>query len=542
MKKVVFFILLLLQSSAFAQEAYYLVYLKNKDEAAFKAAQPTTFLTQKSIERRVQQNIKVSLHDFPVNPSYVAELAKIGTIKYTSKWLNAVLVKTNSANKSKILGLSFVEKIERNSDLKGLNVKKNETFQKQSLSKFESVFELEDFGLAQNQNNMIGIDSMHAEGFRGEGILIGLLDSGFFNAQKLDIFSKIFSENQVIDTWDFVNDEKNVYNDHSHGTHVLSVMAAYKPNEFIGTTPNANYVLYRTEDVFSETLIEEFYWLVGAEKADSIGVDVINSSLGYYEFDNPLQNMTIADLTGDKSIIAKAADWAVSKGIIVVVSAGNEGNHAWQKITTPADADSVISVGAVNSNGQYVSFSSIGPNAKGEIKPEVAAKGDGVVVGNTFNSISYSSGTSFSSPLVAGLAAGVKQAFPSSKAMEIRSAIMQSGSQANTPDDYLGYGIPNFSRIKEIILFEQIIKNAGVSLFIFPNPTSSNLNFVITDENFKSEYMASIYTLSGKLLNKFECKSKRINLQNEVNSIPLGNYFLIVNDGNRQIAQRFSKL
>lgn len=542
MKKLFFIFLIFCSNSVFAQNmAHYLVYFKDKEQALFNNTHPTKYLSNKSIVRREKQNILVSIHDFPVTASYVTALAKFGPVKSTSKWLNAALVITAPTNLASIKALPFVKKVEGDSDLKGISSVLNEVKFQTKENKFTEYQSNTDFGFAKNQNEMIGVDVMHNKGYKGEGVLIGVIDSGFLNAPSLTVFQSLFSEKRVVETWDFVDNEANVYNDHSHGTNVLSVMAADQEGVMVGAAPKANYALYRSEDVSSETRIEEYYWLIAAEKADSLGVDVINSSLGYNRFDNPVQNYVRENMTGDFTIAAKAADWAVSKGIMVVVSAGNDGTNSWGIIGTPADADSVISVGAVDASQFYVSFSSIGPNAKYAVKPELAAKGSAVTLASISNRIATGNGTSFASPLIAGLAAGVIQAYPDINYYKLRSYLIESGNQFNIPDKYLGYGIPHFQRVTEIAEFEQLIAESGKLLFIYPNPSSENLNVIVTDENFGEEFSVYIHDISGKLLYQLQSNHKRFTLNSELKSLPLGVYYLILNDGKTKLSQRFSR-
>ena len=326
-----------------AQQKDYFILFKDKPASDFTVDKPAAFLSERAINRRIVQKIDVTSQDLPVSKIYVEEINKITPVRYTSKWLNGVLIKATDAQLNLIQSKSFFEDLLWSGDLK------NTAFANEALAK-KSKFEettTADFGLSDIQNKMLGIDKMHEAGFLGEGVLVGIFDSGFQNAQNLDIFKSLYSDNRLLATWDFVSDEPSVINDHSHGTNVLSVLAANQHGTFVGAVPRAAFALFRTEDVFSETRIEELYWLLAAEKADSLGVDVINSSLGYYSFDNPTQNYEISDLDGNTTLITKAADWAASKGIIVVTSAGNEGRNSWRRITAPADADSVIAVGAV---------------------------------------------------------------------------------------------------------------------------------------------------------------------------------------------------
>ena len=528
-----YFVLLfiLLSSVAEAQNKYLLLF-KDKANSPYSVSAPEKYLSTRSIQRRKTQNIAITQRDLPPNPAYIQQVTKLGAkVYYKSRWLNAVLIETSFDSLQKILQLSFVKGIEGNGDIRNakLSGEALEAFQK---NKFEDLSS-QDLGLSQSQLGMIGADKMQEQGFKGEGILIGVLDSGFLNADRLSFFKHIFDENRVIDTYDFVYNEKNVYNDHTHGTSVLSCIAAFEDYKVCGTAPKASFVLLKTEDELSESRIEEANWLFGAEYADSLGVDVINSSLGYADgFTNPAQNHILSELNGDKTLITRAADWAASTGIVVVNSAGNEGNNNWEYIIAPADADSVISVGAVNANKQYAYFSSLGYSPKGKIKPELAAQGQGTVVGLYSNVIGTSNGTSFSSPLIAGLVAGFKQANPSLSNMQIRDYLIRSGSQYNNPDNKLGYGIPNFVTANELVKFDENIKKSGKDVFVYPNPFDENgLRAIIIKEDAGTEFEASLIDVRGTILWQSTIKERSFSLPNNIH-LRAGIYYLrIKNDG-----------
>jgi len=423
----------------------YLVYFKDKAGSSYSTANPQQYLSARAIARRQRQHIAITERDFPPNTSYIQSIKNLGaTVLYKTRWLNGVLVQTNSTTLSQILALPFVRGIEGNGDIRNARIS-TENLSKNKESKWGSTT-TEGYGFSENQVKMLCADSMHSAGYRGEGMLIGVLDGGFQKANIHPSLQPLFVENRVVSTFDFVDNETDVYDDHSHGTNVLSCMASYRPDTLIGTAYKASYVLLRTEDDLSETKIEEAYWVFGAEYADSLGVDIINSSLGYSEFDNPAQNYTYSQMNGDVALSTRGADLAAQVGILVVVSAGNSGNNPWQHITAPADGDSVLAVGAVNPAGIRTGFSSTGPSADGRIKPDVAAQGSSVVVATPSGGYAYSQGTSFAAPLLAGMAAGFWQAHPNLTNVQVMDYLKQSSSQAQAPDNLLGYGIPNFKK------------------------------------------------------------------------------------------------
>jgi subtilisin family serine protease len=326
-------------------------------------------------------------------------------------------------------------------------------------------------------------------------MLIGVLDAGFRNANTVGYLKPLFDEKRVLSTFDFVTKDSSVYEDDEHGVEVLSTMAATADGTLYGTAYKASYILLRTEDAATEKPIEEANWLMGAEYADSAGVDIINSSLGYFSFDPPYPSHVYTDLTGTRTLISRAAQWATEAGIVVVNSAGNEGTSAWRYIVAPADAPDVLAIGGVTSGNTQVSFSSIGPSADGRTKPDLAALGSGVVIGLPNGRISYGSGTSFASPLVAGLAAGFWQAHPRLTAAQVREALRRSGSQYASPDNRLGYGIPNFERAG-------VFSDALTPLVLYPNPFSNATPLVVQWDKLGSTTTlnATLTDLTGRVL------------------------------------------
>ena len=530
MNKITLILLLLQTSSSFAQQKY-LILFTDKVDSPFSVGSPQEFLSARSIERREKQGISVTEHDLPVNPSYVANLNSYGfKVLYASKWFNGALIDISSSELDKVLALPFVKGVE------GLSRNGLEDGSGGVLSAVKAMpnVPMIDAGTSANQLQMLGADKMHEMNFTGRGVLIGLMDSGFSNADKLDVFKAIFNENRVLQTFNFVNGTPEVYsNSHNHGTNVLSCIGASLDGQMLGSAPDASFALYITENVSSETRLEEANWLFAAERADSLGVDIVGSSLGYNDFQGTTQDYSYSDMDGNTSIITKAADWLVSKGVVVVVSAGNEGNGAWRYITAPADGDSVIAVAAVNSNGTYVTFSSIGPSADGRVKPEIAAKGAGTTIARANNTISKANGTSFAAPLITGLVAGIKQAFPEFTAMEIRELLLESGSQANQPDNLLGYGIPNFERAYDLAQLRTLINSTDKDVLVFPNPPGKNGNVkvLITKDELGNEFNVSLTDATGKLLFKNSYKRSFFDVNINQQDLPTGLYLLRVWNG-----------
>lgn len=491
--------LLFFNTLAFAQTKKYLVLLKDKNGTKFSVDKPQEFLSQRSIFRRQKQGISIKQRDLPVSATYVNGIKQTGAkVWYTSRWLNAVLVECNTSVLNTIKGLSYVQSIELNRSLDDVHLPNVEG----KSGKMQVMDEATpNYGNSLDQVKMLGADKMHQAGFRGEGMLIGVLDNGFLNVNKIDLFKPLFDQNRIVATYDFVNNNKDVYDEGSHGTNVLSTMAAFKESQLVGTAFKASYVLLHTENDYSETKVEEANWLVAAEFADSIGVDVINSSLGYSDFDDTNTNYTYADLTGNKALVTRAADWAAGVGMVVCVAAGNEGNKAWKYILTPADADSVLAVGAVDRTIRLASFSSLGPSADGRIKPDVAALGSGTTLVSTSGTVSAGSGTSFASPLLAGMVAGFWQAYPWLTAMEVMLYIRKAGHQAPKPDNLLGYGVPTFERAAALVppLLHINDQNKG-AIQLYPNPFGGTVAPLLTIKPPLTSFQfdATLSDLSGK--------------------------------------------
>jgi hypothetical protein len=423
----------------------FMVSLTDKNNNPFSVFHPQDYLSMRALERREMQQISIDERDLPVNPDYIAKIEALGgVIVLKSKWLNAVSVYIpDSIKKTKIDNLPFVM------DVMPLGFRK-EPKEYRILAHFpyEKYNEQDNYyGLTLNQVAMLSGHVLHGMGFAGEGKRVAIFDGGFTSVYRMPAFDSLYANNRILGTRDFVEGDEFVYEASSHGTNVLSCMAANLPYLVMGTAPSASYYLFKTEDVGSEFRIEEFNWLVAAEHADSLGVDVINSSLGYTTFNDADMNYKYEDLNGRTGICTRGADIAVEKGMLVVNSAGNEGDGSWKYIGTPADGVNVISVGAVRANGSRASFSSFGPTPDGRIKPNVSAQGNRAsVAGMKGYAVTQTDGTSFSSPIMAGMVTTLWSAFPERSNWDIKDAIEAAGNQTMQPDSSLGYGIPDFFR------------------------------------------------------------------------------------------------
>ena len=548
MRSVTYLVIFLFSFILSAQNEKYLVYFTDKNNSPYSIENPSAYLTERAIQRRVHQNIPIEISDLPPNPTFIQKIIETGAlVRHQSRWINAVSITiSNHSALEKIASLPFVKKVEKIKTIhKPLPDEYKITFNgnfnaKSSIQLSNDVY---DYGNSYAQIAQLGGVCLHNLGFDGKNMLICVLDAGFENADTLTCFDSLHIKNQILGTWDFVDNETAVYEDNGHGSMVLSCMGANWPSQLVGAAPQANYWLLRTENAGSELIIEEDNWAAGAEFADSVGADVINSSLGYTTFDSTNQNHSYSDLDGNTAIATIAADLAASKGILVCNSAGNEGASSWNYISVPADADSILTVGAVDANGIRAGFSGVGPTADGRTKPDVAANGNGTYVIAPWNgTVTQSGGTSFSSPLTAGMAACLWQANPGKTNMEIISAIKAAGNQATNPDTLLGWGIPNYCVANGNLHGTGIIstKFQDELLHVFYDPSTESIGiYFYSAEEHEIEF--SLTDLSGKTLmtEKRETGNNSIHFYrlSNVSSIASGIY-LVSARGNESIQSR----
>lgn len=454
----------------------YWIQFTDKQNNGYSIEQPERFLSPRSLQRRQRQQIPVTEQDLPVTQRYVDSLRAMGcNMLHTSRWFNAATVSTNDTTLiDRISQLPFVAGQRAVAYLR-LQPDQEMDWQEVEQRSYKLRY---DYGEGYNQIGMVKGDLLHDEGYTGQGMLIAVMDAGFPMTDILAGFQTLRNEGRLLGGHDFVAPGTSLYEDHPHGTAVLSVMAAYLPGTFVGTAPAATYVLLRTEDAVTELTIEEHNWIAAAEYADSIGADVLNTSLGYTYFDHAEMSYTYSDMDGATTWITRGADVAAQKGMIVVASAGNSGNDAWQYVGAPADGDSVFAIGAVTPEGGYASFSSRGPTADGRVKPDVSAQGQQTIILSFVDGeVRTASGTSFSGPLVAGLMACLWQAHPDKSAWDIIEAVRKSAHQYDSPDGFLGYGIPNFMNAHTALL--SALPATANELIAFPNPFADRFQLTI---------------------------------------------------------------
>lgn len=461
----------------------FLVEFKDKVGTSYSILRPAEFLTPRAIQRRKKAGIAVDMQDIPVVSANLNSLTSAGAeLLLSSRWLNAAMIQTTDSTLAvRISSFTTV----RNVMFLGIMQKKRgaaalnpDAFDDHSLETF-SVDEEQSMEriLVRNKQNDVSYNNgygdgwdqirqlnghtLHAAGFKGRGVLVAVLDAGFYRVNQMQVFDSLFKRRGVMATKDFAERDNSVYNDDDHGTQVLSCMAANMPGTFVGTAPDADYLLLRTEEAGGENLWEEVNWVAGAEFADSMGADIINSSLGYTTFDYPGLSHKYKDLDGETTIITKAANIAWSRGMLVVNSAGNEGDGPWQYIGAPADATGVIAVGAVDKTGKPAFFSSIGPTADGRNKPDLCAMGKSATVASTTGYIRKTNGTSFSSPVLAGMIACAVQRFSDRSPAEVRRWVTLSSSGFTDKNDKTGKGIPDFRQFVAIAEAAIQKNNAG---------------------------------------------------------------------------------
>ncbi len=470
--KYIWLLLLFLHVSAFAGEHRFMVFLSDKESSGYSIENPEAFLSARAIERRHKQGIPVTMDDLPIDENYVAQITSLGaSVFFRSRWMNAVLVQTDSSLTDDISSLSFVDSIKYIAKGPRLSYEQIPFEIPESFKTPKAIAATTELQLA-----MLRADSMHNDGYQGEGMYIAILDAGFPGVNEYKPFAHIHQENRLIAYKDFVTNSGNPFlyssSANAHGTSVLSTIAMDYGDEVKGMAPKAGFILCVTEDVASEYRIEEYNWLLGAEFADSVGADIINASLGYSTFNDTTMNYTQEQLDGETAVVTWAAKMAASKGMIVVVSGGNSGNKSWKYVTPPGDADGILVVGSVNAQGERASFSSVGPTSDGRIKPDIMALGSPATVfdGAGYpDQVTYGSGTSFSSPLIAGFAAVIWQANPEWSSQEVINAIKYSGNYALNPNVEMGYGIPDYrlAVAKNTLSVSDIFEN---KVTVYPNP------------------------------------------------------------------------
>jgi serine protease AprX len=572
------FFLIFLDASG--QYSRYIIRLRDKNLSPYSLKNPAAYLSGSAIRRRVKYKISLDSTDLPVNPAYLDSIRSVPNVQVLnlSKWLNQVCIKTTDpAALARISSFPFVVSnnpiapvmqpgkflVPDGSLSPGPLEKKRMNRSPLSISGGtqtrairevkgkKHVLDYFNYGTNYAQVHIHQGEYLHNLGFHGEGITIAILDAGFYNYPNNPAFDSLLFYGQVLGTWDYVNNKASVAEEHPHGAWCLSTMAANSPGLMVGTAPKAKFWLLKTEDVNSEYPVEEQNWAAAAEFADSAGVDMISSSLGYSYFDDPAYDLTHALRDGKTSIISQAAAMAVRKGILVTNSAGNSGNSPDDNfVICPADADSVVSVGAVDVYGTIGKFSSIGPNGAGHLKPNVVSVGvNAVIASSVSGNPVYSSGTSFSNPNLCGLIACLWQAFPEFSNMEIKDAVERSADRYNHPDEIYGNGIPNMKAAYDYLQTQRILRSYGQILNngwlkAYPVPFVSQFNVLLKAPS-TANAVFRLFDMQGKLISSQSLSLIQGNyypLQfSHLGNAARGVYSLYYSDGHQKAVLRIIK-
>ncbi|WP_075351044.1 S8 family serine peptidase [Algoriphagus marinus] len=523
----------------FAQDRY-AVFYKFKPQTSLSLERPEEFLSQKALNRRAKEGVQADSLDLPVAKKYEDKILGLSNyILYSSKWFNATIAVTDEAGAIEMASLPFVEKVELvgRSFIPSPNARLQKNPSVSIRHKFDPPIGENQRSLAAQensydfQNELLGINQMLEEGYSGEGITIAVFDAGFPGVNTSSALSHLETNNQILAKRDFVRPwNTDVYQNNQHGTNVLSLIASKDPNVLLAGAPDANYILVMTEEVATEYRVEEFNWVRGAEFADSLGVDIISSSVGYWDFDDSAMNYTVADLDGETTVITKGATIAASKGILVINSSGNYGSGE-SSLVAPADARGILAIGAVNKDLSVSAFSSRGPTGDGRIKPDLATFGNGVALVRFNGSVGFANGTSFSAPQITALAAGLWQAEPKWTKDKLIQRLLESGTQADNPDNLIGFGIPNFrdALYGEILSVEE---NREETLWkVYPNPLVSDQLQIFFGTSTSSEF--TLLDMNGRQLIKSNLNRYSIKdpYQITLEGINQGIYLIQMQDG-----------
>ena len=477
---------------------YFYVQFKNKNNSPYSLSNPSAYLSQRAINRRIAFTVPLDSSDLPVNRAYIQQIEDLGVhVHCVSKWMNGVTVKLSDSTKmNQVRALSYVKFSQYTGLLVGAPL---------APTGKQNAKSALNYGIAAGQINQLNGTYLHNEGFRGKGIHVAVIDAGFTNVNTNPCFDSLRLQGRLLGTKDAINPASNIYAEDTHGAMVLSTMTGNMPGQFLGTAPEASYWLIRTEYSPTEYKVETDFWCAGVEFADSVGADIVTSSLGYYTFDDPSMNFTYADMNGKISRASRAATIAGKKGIVVLVAAGNEGSNSWHYIGSPADADGIITVGAVTSAGLPSTFTSFGPSSDARVKPEICATGTSSALISTGGSPTYGNGTSFATPIMAGMMACLLQRY---KAMDsspnmymLLNSVFRSGNLYTNPTAQMGYGIPDFWQAeRNLPIFDSTHSLFKNSLILSVNENSKTLSIHFSDESLAQNASLKIYSASAKMI------------------------------------------
>ena len=489
MKKHILFIILIILPSIYAAAQgvrdCYRLQLSDKNGTPYSIENPETFLSQRAIAKRNRFNIAITEQDLPINPAYIDTILSVGSdirILTFSKWNNTVVIHCqNPMLIQQLRALHFIQDIDHivHYDSKnGGSISSPIPSISSTIKTYYKDIDTNVYGVTSQQIGLHNGHKLHNEGFRGEGLLIAVLDAGWNHFNDMQHTRSLYENGQIEGTYNLVPWLNGVYNSNVHGTCCTSILALNHEGEYIGAAPEAHYVFIRSEDPTAERMIEEDFWARAAEIADSLGADIISSSLGYTNFDDDAHIYDYSSCDGVTSVASRAATWAAHRGIIVCVSAGNDGLKPWHKISRPSDAMDILCVGAVNADTIPAPFSSYGYSYDGRVKPDVSSCGWNTWVLKDNDSLSQGNGTSFAAPIIAGLSACLWQALPEKTSIEIMQYIRESGHQYHHPDSVMGYGVPDFYKAYVEHTSTGISKyynNTFNTYRVYPNPCSEQI-------------------------------------------------------------------
>jgi subtilisin family serine protease len=507
MKNYIIWILLLFTSISFTQSKYF-IYFKDKgvessdrlEKGSVLYNSAISLLSEKSIERRIKNLGEanfITYEDLPLNQDYISQIEKAGIrIQNKLRWFNAATAYLTEAEKNKAASFPFVEKVEpvRNFVFKSPEIEQTSILLKQPSNLFAF-----DYGQSFGQLQLSDIPAVHSKGITGEGVLLGLLDTGFNwkNHESL-------KDATVVAEYDFIFKDNSTQNDildhpdqHNHGTLVFSIVGGFKDSSLIGSAFGSDFILAKTEDIRSEKHIEEDNYAAALEWMESYGVDITSSSLGYSTFDPPEFSYSYSDMDGKTTIVTRAAELAFRRGVVTITSAGNEGSTSWRYITAPADGINTLAIGAVNSNNEVAAFSSRGPSYDGRIKPDVVTQGVSVYCANPGNFSGYitASGTSVSAPIASGIAALLLSAYPHLKNTQVRSILTETADSSSSPNNNKGYGLlsavkaiefPNLKTSEGTYILNKmfIVKNNIFPQTVFIHYSTNGIDYTETQMQF----------------------------------------------------------
>lgn len=535
MKKTLLFCLLAGYSAGFAQTSLVFVFFKDKPNKAAFYANPLSELSQKSLNRRISLGITLNDQDAPIEPTYVTNIQNLGfTVTDYSKWLNGVAVNATPAQITVLQAQNYVLSVEsfaRNSS--GGTKMSHQNKWDNPINLANKNLTTFDYGSGSAQIDQINLRPLHLAGYTGTGVTIAVIDAGFPYVNTGSAYSRLWTNGHIKGGYDFVAKGSDIYNTslNNHGSAVLGAIGGYIQDTFVGSAPDADFYLYRSENAAIEIPEEELYWIEAAEEADRKGVDMITTSLGYATFDDPKYNYTYSNMNGTTSFIARGAEIAVNKGILTLFAAGNSGAQTWHYILTPADNAKVFTIGAVDFSGASSTFSSFGPNSAGVIKPDASARGTAATSVINNNSTISVNGTSIATPIAAGGVACLIQAFPTMNRDLMRDKLRQNASLYPNHTDQMGFGILNFGGLyNNVLSTSELVKKNNIA--IFPNPVKNILNVASESDILSVE----VYDNLGRFITKVN-NQKSV----KVEDFAKGVYYLKIQTKDKIYYEKFIK-